>query len=89
MPIYTYKCSKCESVLDDIRYSDERDLEYKHNSIESSCEGVLNRIINSDGTTIVMADAKPELVQYWRKNPNAPNGMEVFPHKNKYVKGGY
>jgi len=84
MPIYNYKCSKCGVEVEQLR---EMDQQLDILSCEACKKGKLEFQFSSQ-IAVIMADTLPEAVQWWKPNPKAPNGCEVFPHKNKFVSGG-
>lgn len=82
MPIYEYKCNKCNEITEDLRKVDDRD------NIEiCQCGGNKERAFIS-APRFVFAEPEAEYVQYWKNNPKAPHGREIYPHKNKYIGGG-
>jgi len=78
--MYSYECIKCHLCTEEIRIYEDREKEG-----ECGCCGKKTRFI-FDRTPAIHIDelSGVEYRQYWKKDPKAPGGMRIFPHKNKY-----
>lgn len=84
MPIYTYECNKCGDITEDLRSM--KDL-HKVEKCTKCQKGKLKNKISGQ-QKVLMDQRMPEYIQYWKKDPNSPNGMKVFPHRNRYIGRG-
>jgi putative FmdB family regulatory protein len=84
MPTYSYECEKCQTRVSELRsYSD------RHEKVRCVCGGDMVHVIGGMPAVHENELGGKEFMQYWVSDPKAPGGMRIFPHKNKYVSGGY